>query len=189
MFEFVGVLSGLIYIVGDIPYIKDVIKGRTKPQRISWALFFGLNVINLANQIALNAHSSLWLIYSWTLVTFIIFALSIKKGVGGKSRIDIICVSGAILGLILWALLKTPLASLYCNLLVGIIAFIPTIKKAYVSPGTETKISWLTATIAAVLSTISVGRGDSTLLLIPVCSAILSGTIFTILVVRGHKRA
>lgn len=186
MLAFIGILSGLIFILGDIPYILDTTKGKTKPHRVSWFLFFTLDIIFIANQYALGASSSLWLVISWTIVTFIILSLSIKRGVGGFAKLDIACILGASAGLLFWYVLKTPIASLVANLVVATIAYIPTIRKAHKYPWTETKISWITASFASLLSAISIGTWNFKLLLLPLWSFVLS-IIVTYTIIHRSK--
>lgn len=188
MLTLLGILGGLIFIIGDFPYIDDIFKSKTKPHRVSWLIFFILDLIFLINQYALHATNSLWLIYAWTSIAFLIFILSIKKGVGGFAKLDVLCLIGALIGLLFWALLKTPLISLYCNLIVSAIAFVPTIKKSYLDPSSETKISWFTAALAAVLATVSVGKLNYQLLALPILSFTATITIFGILVYKDSVR-
>ncbi|HUD07312.1 MAG TPA: hypothetical protein VMR34_05500 [Candidatus Saccharimonadales bacterium] len=187
MFAIIGIIGGIIYILGDIPYILDTVKGKTKPHRISWLLFLTLNLIYLANQWSLGARSSLYLVVSWILITLVVFLLSIKKGVGGFAKLDILCLSGAIIGLLLWWILKTPLVSLYCNLLVSTLSYIPTVKKGYFKPNTETHLSWFTTSVAGIFGSISVGKLDAKLLVVPVYSVIVSTAIFSLLVIRTRQ--
>ncbi|MGH9858085.1 MAG: hypothetical protein ACRD4B_09610, partial [Acidobacteriota bacterium] len=63
-----GVLSALVFIAGDIPYLTDTIKGTTKPQRVTWGVVSLLNGIGFANQLASGATNSLWLFGTATLM-------------------------------------------------------------------------------------------------------------------------
>ncbi len=179
MLAIIGLMSGIIYIIGDIPYIRDIIRGKTKPHRVSWLIFLILNIIFLINQIALNATNSLWIIVAWIIVTLLVFLLSIKKGVGGFTKLDILCLFGVVVGLILWNIFDNPILSLMCNAIVSILAFIPTLIKTYIHPHTETSISWFTASLSSLLAAISVGTLDYKLLL-PSISFVACFTIFAL---------
>ncbi|MDB5163675.1 MAG: hypothetical protein JWS12_292 [Candidatus Saccharibacteria bacterium] len=187
MFALLGILGGLVFIVADIPYIRDILRGKTKPHRVSWFLFFILNATNVANQAASGATNSLWLPIAATIITFGIFVLSIKRGMGGFAKLDILCLVGALTGLLLWAVLKTPLASLLCNLAVATIAVIPTIKKAYSRPDTETHITYLIASISGIIAAISVGSWNYRLLLLPFHDFLIQFIIYLVLITRSKK--
>ena len=189
MFSIIGIVGGLIFILGDIPYVLDTIKGKTKPHRTTWLIFFLLDLIYLFNQYALGATSSLYLVFAWTIMTLLIFILSIKNGIGGFEKLDLICLVGAITGLILWWVLKTPLLSVFCNILVSLIGYIPTYKKVYLKPYTETEISWLTSAVAAILSAVSIGSLNIKLLILPMYSFITTFSVFAFIKLRKNKLA
>jgi hypothetical protein len=185
MLVLIGILGGMLSFASSIPYIVDTIKKNTKPHRITWGIFFLLNLIFLGNQLAAGATSSLWLVVAFTLSTFTIFALSLKNGVGGTSRLDVVVLAGALMGVVIWQLLKVPLASIIANLAVAAIASVPTYKKAWTHPKSETPISYFLNGCAALLSTISVGNFNIALLLLPLYSFIYQGSIYLILI--RHK--
>ena len=185
MLAALGVFAGILSLIANIPYIIDTIKGKTKPHRVTWGIFFLLNLIFLANQLAAGATSSIWLVVAFATSTFIVFSLSVKLGIGGTSRLDILVLAGAMIGVVIWQLLDAPVASIIANLTVAAIASIPTYKKAWAHPETETTISYSVGAIAAAMSAISVGKLDFVLLLLPVYSVVYQSSIAVIL--ERHK--
>ncbi len=186
-FAFLGILSGIIGVIADIPYIIDTYRRKTQPHRITWFLFFILNAISFANNATSGATNSLWLIAGWTLTTFVVFILSIKKGVGGYNKLDIAVLVGSIIGLLLWWILGTPLASIIANTIVATLAFIPTFKKAYVDPASETKITWSLCTLSSFIGILSVGKLDYVLLVYPVYSFLVQGGLYTVIEIRTRQ--
>lgn len=187
MLAFIGLLSGLVFVIADIPYIKDTLKGKTKPHRTSWFLYFIFNSISIANQAASGATNSLWFPIAGAGITFFIFVISIKRGVGGYQRLDIICLLGALLGIGLWIIFNDPLLSIIANIVATSFAVAPTIKKAYLKPGTETAITYLLGSLSALLAAISVGRWDLKLLLLPFYSLVVQAGIYALLITRRSK--
>ena len=180
-FTLLGIFSSILLIIADYPYIMDTIKGKTKPERVTWGIVFLLNSIGFANQWASGARNSLWLFGSAVILTGIIFVLSIFKGVGGHSRLDIITVVTAFVGLGLWIIFDNPTFSIIATLVVGIVALFPTFAKAKKHPETETKITWLLGTISALLALISVGTFDWRLLILPLNATLLQANMVRIL--------
>ena len=183
----IGILSGLLGVAADIPYITDTLRRITQPHRVTWFIFFVLNAISLANNAASGATNSLLLIAGWTISSFVIFLLSISRGVGGHSKLDIVVLVGAAVGLLLWWRLGTPLASIIANIVVASIAFIPTYKKAYLDPDSETKVTWLIGSIGAIFGALSVGRLDYILLAFPLYALVAQGGLFILLEVRTRS--
>lgn len=164
-FLILGILSSIVFIIGDIPYIRDTLKGTTKPHRVTWGVIFLINIITLANQIASGATNSLWLVATAAIVVGIIFFASLKNGVGGHSKFDLIALTLSLIGVVAWVIIEDPLASVIANSLVGIIAVLPTFKKARKDPESETGIAYLFGSISALMAFISVNEWNIALLL------------------------
>ena len=181
LFRYIGIASALVFIVGDAPYLLDTFKGKIKPHRITWGIISLLNAIGFANQYASGASNSLWLFGAGTVVTGLIFIGSLRSGVGGRTRTDIICLVIGLAGVVLWAIFKSPIYSIFANIIADIAALWPTYGKARLHPESETRISWLVGTFSVALAAISVGKLDWRLLLLPVASIALQAYIIYLL--------
>jgi hypothetical protein len=189
MLRELGILSGLLIIVADIPYIWNAYRGKTQPHRVTWFIIFLINLIGLANQHASGAKSSLLYFVGATFITFLVFLISLFNGVGGYKKLDILVLAGAMLGLLIWYLTNSPTASVIANTAVALIGIIPTFVKAYHHPGSETKITWLIGTISALFAVISVGKLSFALLLIPVYATVQQASLFALIEIRERHFA
>jgi hypothetical protein len=184
IFTILGLLSAIIFVIADIPYLRDTIKGTTKPHRVTWGVVVFLNVVGFANQFASGADNSLWIFAAAVVMTASIFIASLKNGVGGQSKSDIFSLITCSLGVILWLVFKDPVFSIFANIFVGFVALLPTYKKTKKDPDSETKITWLLGTISTMLAAISVGELNVMLLLLPVSSTFLQGYMVYLLYIR-----
>lgn len=182
MLEIIGVLGGLLAIAGSIPYMLDVHKKRITPHRTTWGIFTLVDIIAIANQLAAGAANSVWLVVGFAVANLTIFVLSLRHGAGGTERLDIIVLCGAIFGVIAWQISGNPIASIIANLAVITLAMAPTYKKGWTNPQSETPTVFLLGAIASLLAAISVGRLDYVLLLIPVYTFVIQGTLFIVLI-------
>lgn len=182
-----GILSSVIFLIGDLPYIIDTIKGKTKPERVTWGVVCLLNAIGFANQLASGASNTLWLFGAAVLATAIIFGLSIFKGTGGHTKLDIFTVIVSLFGIVLWVLFNSPTFSIIATLIVGIVALLPTFAKAKSHPETETKITWLLGSISAFLAILSVGALNWKLLVLPLNATLLQAYMVYILYFQTKK--
>lgn len=182
-----GIISGLLIVIADIPYAIDSLKGKTKPHRITWGTICLLNIIAIANQSASGARGSVGFFVGAAFATFLIFLISIFKGTGGYAKLDIACLAGVIIGLWLWYIFDSPSASIYANFIVATFAMLPTIQKAYKYPQTETKITWILGAISAAFAVWAVNSSNLILYLLPVYSVLVQLFIYTILTVRVSK--
>jgi hypothetical protein len=190
LFSTLGILSAIIFLAGDAPYLIDTIRaGRTKPHRVSWGIAFLSNAISFANQWASGATNSLWLFGAATIMVGAIFLASLKNGTGGHSKNDVIATGICLIGLCLWVSFNSPLFSIFANLGVSVIALMPTIAKAKIHPKTETRIAWLMGMISSLMATASVGKLDVKLLILPGAGVLLEGYMVYILYFRDNKKA
>lgn len=185
VFKYIGIASALLFLIGDIPYVLDTLKGKTKPHRVTWGIAALLNTIGFANQFAYGATNSLWLFGAGVFMTVVIFIASFRNGAGGRSKTDIYCLSVALIGVILWIFFKSPLYSVLASVLADVSALWPTYAKARNNPETETKISWLIGTISVILDAVSVGRMDWSLLVIPLASAVMQSYMVYLLYIHA----
>ncbi len=188
VFVALGIVSSIIFLIGDLPYVIDTIKGKTKPQRTSWGIIFFLNSVGFANQWASGARNSLWLFGASVIMTGAIFFASLFKGVGGHAKLDFLVLAAALVGVGLWFVFDSPAVSVVVTWVVAIFSLLPTIAKAKKHPETETKITWLLGAISTLLAAISVGKLDWQLLLLPINATILQAYMAYILYFQAKKR-
>lgn len=184
MFTALGILSGILLIIADLPYAWHTYTGKIKPHRTSWSVIFGLSIINFSNQWASGATNSLWLYGAGVLMIGLIASLSLKHGTGGTSTFDIICMLLAVAGILLWLALKSPLASILSNIVASTVALLPTFRKAYLHPDSERHSTWIIASFSCMLAAISVGSWNVQLLLMPLQGSIIQLVLFSVLTYR-----
>lgn len=179
-----GFFSGLLGLFANVPYILDAIRGTTTPHLVSWSIFLLINLINIANQMASGATHSLWLTIGFCVSQAVIVCLAFRNGIGKLETLDVVCLVGACVGILLWMYFQTPIVSIIANIVAATIALIPTLVKAYRKPRTETKISWLLGGIAALLGAFAVGGWMLELLLFPLYSCLVQFLVYAILLTR-----
>jgi hypothetical protein len=168
MLQIFGLLSGLLPLLAGYPYIRDVLKHKTKPHRGSFVIWTTLGAIAFFTQLAGGATWSLLLPAADTLVTAVIFVFSIRYGSGGINRRDISGLALAGVGLILWYFTKQPLVALLIAIGIDAIGTILTVLKTYDAPHTETFSSWLLAALGGLFAAAAVGKLSFALLVYPV---------------------
>ena len=167
MLQIFGYLSGILAALAFIPYIRDILRLKTKPHRTAFFIWAVLGGIAFSSQLAKGAYYSLILPGSETLLIVVILLLSLKYGVGGFSKRDYIALLVAAVGLTAWYLTKEAAVALYVVIMIDAAGTYLIVHKAYLNPGSETLISWVAATIAGLFAMISVGSFDLILLSYP----------------------
>src|SRR5215475_1319067 len=97
-----GLLFGVVGIADTIPYVRDTIRGSTKPHRGTWLIWGVLGIIVCLSQRADGASWSLIMAAAQAVPTSIIFVLSIRRGEGGLTPADLVMIALACGGVIGW---------------------------------------------------------------------------------------
>ena len=167
MLQLLGIASGILVGISYIPYIKDIFLHTTKPERASWFIWVVLGGIAFFTQLAEGANWSLWLTGIETIGVLLVFLLSVKYGVGGGTRRDLIALIAAGVGLLLWYFFQHAFIALFIAILIDCIGASLTVIKAYRDPGSETFSTWVLVAIAGILGMLAVGTVDLILLSYP----------------------
>jgi hypothetical protein len=168
MLQALGFLSGILGLVYCFPYIRDILKGKTKPERASWLIWTVLGSISFFSQLAKGATNSLWMTGADTLGVAIIYLLALHYGEGGLAPRDIKALMVASLGLVLWYFTKEPAFALFIVILVDGAGATLTILKAYENPGSETMSAWLISGLSGFVAALAVGSFNWILLSYPI---------------------
>ncbi|MBA3724336.1 MAG: hypothetical protein H0W89_05640 [Candidatus Levybacteria bacterium] len=187
MLLFLGILAGVINAVCYVPYIKDILKGKTKPNRASWLIWALLGFVAFFSLMSKGANPSLWLIGIQTVGLVTVFILSFKYGSGSFTKKEYIALCFAASGLLVWYFTKEPAAALYIAIIINAIGSLLMIHKAYKDPGSETRITWILGALAGFVSILSVGSYDILLLSFPIYT-FLSCSAVVIAMILGDRR-
>jgi hypothetical protein len=171
-----------------IPYIRDTIRRTTTPHRASWFAFSLMSslaaVVQLRGGLAAGALLSLGGAVGFTSV----FLLSLRFGVGGTTTPSRLQIIGTIVAGVAWVI--TDNAVLGVLLVCGIeaIAIIPTVRKAYHLPTSETLSTWIVDGGSGMLAAVSAVSNAE--LIYPVSHVIVNAAVIgAIAAGRRHLHA
>lgn len=150
-----AVVAGLLAIVAAIPYARDVISRRTKPNVVSWFTWTLLLIIATSATFAAGAVRTALFNLGDLIGTCVVLFLGFKYGIARMSRLDVICQAGAVVALALWFIFDSPAVAIVAAVTVDAIAFIPTFRHAWVKPYEETWQAYGITLVAAALALLS----------------------------------
>ncbi len=149
--EFVALIAALLAIVGNVPYVRDVVRGRVKPHPYTWFVWTIVSAVVFFGQLAKGAGIGALPTAASEIFTLIIFLLSLKYGFKHIRRIDTVFLCIALLGLIPWWLTKDPTVSVIIVVTIDVIGFIPTLQKTWREPETEVPLLFGTNVVRHIL--------------------------------------
>ena len=180
-----GVLAGVVGIADTIPYVRDTIRGSTRPHRGTWLIWSVLAIVVFLSQRADGATWSLIMAAAQAVLTGAIFLLSIRRGEGGLSPADVLMIALAGGGVIGWIVADEPVIATACVVAADLIGAAMMVPKTYRDPGSETLATFALASLSGALATGAVGTLDPSLLLYPVYYCLANGALAVLI---HHRR-
>lgn len=133
------ILGATIGSVGAIVYLIDTIKGKVKPNKVTFFLWSLAPLIAFAAELKEGVGIQSLMTFSVGFIPLVIFLASFfnKKAEWKITRFDLICGALSIIGLIFWFVTKEGNVAIASSILADGLAALPTIVKSYKFPETE----------------------------------------------------
>jgi hypothetical protein len=179
-----GVLAGVMSVADTIPYVRDIRRARTRPHRGTWLIWTMLAVVVVLSQWADGASWSLIMLTTDAVLTLLILALSIRRGVGGVTRGEVAMIAIAGAGVGGWVMVDEPLVAIAGVIAADLIAMALMVPKTWRDPGSETFATFVFASLAGALAAGAVGALDASLLIYPLYYFLANGAIASLIAWR-----
>ena len=175
------ILSSIITLANYILFCISIVKGRIKPHRTTRFVFVVIALILTFSLYAQHNTTAIYLTGAFAIGCIISFIFSIKYGIGGWSKTDIICLILALFGIYLWTSTNNPTLALYASLVADFVGTIPTFIKTYHFPNTEYWLTYFIDIIAGSLNILANKTFNFNALIFPAYMIIVSATIILII--------
>lgn len=129
-----GVLAGAIGVADMIPYVRDTLRGTTRPHRGTWLIWGALAIVVCFSQRADGASWSLIMVAAGALLNSLIFALSFRRGVGGVTTVELVMIVVAGGGVVGWLVADEPVVATACVVAADLIGAAMMVPKTYRDP-------------------------------------------------------
>lgn len=184
---FCGVLAGVVGVVDTVPYVRDMLRGSTRPHRGTWLIWGLLAIVVCLSQRADGASWSLVMAGTQAVLTSFVFVLAIRRGEGGLSTADGLLIAIAAAGMAGWVLVEEPLVATACVIVADLIAAAMMVPKVRRDPGSETLVTFALAGAGGALAVGAVGAADASLLAYPVYYCVVNWAMA--LLIHHHRRS
>jgi hypothetical protein len=182
-----GVLAGAIGVADMVPYVRDILRGTTRPHRGTWLIWGVLAFVVYLSQRADGASWSLIMAGTQVVANGVVFALAIRRGEGGVSVAERALIALAGIGVIGWIVVNEPLVATFCVVAADLIAAAMMMPKTYHDPGSETLATFAFASLGGALAVGAVGVLDASLLLYPAYYCLVNGAIALVIHLRRRS--
>lgn len=151
-------LAFLLSMIGAVIYIKDIFKGKVRPNIVTWALWATAPLLAFAAQ--LNEHAGLRAVHTFSTAfgpMLIILAAFIKRNAFARIKpSDYIFGLLSLTGLVLWLITGKGNIAIIFAIAADAFAAMPTVIKLYKEPETENGWIFGFGIIAAILTLLTI---------------------------------
>lgn len=188
MHNTLAVIGALVAISSAIPYIRDILRHKTRPNIVSW--FTWTILTGIATAAAFSAHEprTAILTLASTLCTGTVVVLGLRFGIAKFTFFDILCQVGAVVGLVLWLVFNSPTIGIVVPVIIDFIAVLPTLHHAWLKPNEETWQAFLIGTFAPMFTLASLTAYTTASLLYPLYLLIANASVTATILVGRRRR-
>ncbi|MES2971713.1 MAG: hypothetical protein V4702_05305 [Patescibacteria group bacterium] len=189
MKDFLLIAAGLVGVISVLPYGRDILRGTTKPNIVSWLTWTLLTGIATAAEIAGHEYRTAIFTGLATINTAGIVLIGLRHGYVRYTRFDVVCQIGAVAGIILWQLFNSPTIGVFAAVLIDCIGTLPTIRHSWLKPHEETWQTYALSGLGGVLLIGALTAYNWVSLLYAVYIVIACAVITTIILARRKQLA
>lgn len=153
------VILGVVFAtMGTIGYLIETIRGKIKPNRVSFFMWSIAPIIAFAAQInqGVGIQSLFTLMVGILPLTIFIATFVNKKAEWKLTRFDLICGILSAAGLALWLITKVGNIAIFFSILADGLAAVPTVVKSFKYSETERAWPWLIAALGGFITVLTI---------------------------------
>ncbi len=147
-------VGAVIQLIGIYPYIKETVRGDTKPNRMSWLMWSLAPLIATAAALTNGVGWAVLPVFMSGFAPLLVFIASFinKNSYWKLERFDYICGACSLLALVLWGITKEPVVAIVFAIASDGFAAVPTLIKSWKYPETETITPFTTGVLNSLTS-------------------------------------
>jgi hypothetical protein len=146
------VLAAIVTLAGVVPYLRDILRGKTRPSLVSWITWTLLTGIATAAELAAHEYITAIFTGSAFLETASVVVLGLRHGYVKYTRFDVICQLAAVVGIILWQIFNSPAIGVLASVAIDFIGALPTFRHSWLKPSEETWTAYAFSSLGGVLA-------------------------------------
>jgi hypothetical protein len=151
-----GILSVAAMLAARLTYFSSIWKGKTRPHAFSWLIWGVISLIGFAAQFAEGAGAGSWARGFGAFTCFLLVGISLFRGEKNITRTDWITLFVALSAIPLWLVTQTPLWSVVLVCLIDTAGYLPTIRKSWTKPQSESALSYSLGALGALLALLAI---------------------------------
>lgn len=156
------ILAAMLNLIGSGSYVIDTLRGKTKPNRVTWSLWALAPLIAFSAELTegVGIQSLMTFMVGFGPLMVLLASLINRKAFWKIDKFDIACGALSFFAIVLWLITKTGTIAIILSILADGMAAVPTIKKAYKEPQSESYNVFLLGSISALITLLTIKTWD-----------------------------
>jgi hypothetical protein len=146
------IIATIIGIIAFLPYLRDIFLRKTKPHAYTWLIWTITQITAIVGILLGGGGWGALNLIVGTLFVISIFLFSLKYGSKNITRLDTIILITALLAIIIWWRLNQPLIAIIMVSVIDFLGYIPSFRKSYQEPWSETLSFWLACSLSNIFA-------------------------------------
>lgn len=134
----ISLVAVLLTFVAYVPYFRDTFAGKTTPHIYTWFIWGLVTAIAYSLQVSAGAGVGSWVTLAVVVACFLVFILGMRSGKKDITKLDTLFFILSLIALFLWLIAKQPILSIILVSITDMLGFVPTIRKSWDKPYSET---------------------------------------------------
>jgi hypothetical protein len=182
-------IGSLLTVVAVVPYLIATIKRKTKPRIVTWFVWMTLTGISCAAAFVDGQLPTAIFLLCASIGTMSVVIFGWKFGSKKFSKLDAICLLGAIIGILFWIIFNSPAIAVLATIAVDFIGGIPTQIHSWTRPNEETLSQFILAFIAAVCVFVTISDWKITAIAYPLYLVVMNFEYSLMIALRRKYKA
>lgn len=177
------ILGFILSLIGGISYTINTLKGKVKPNRVTWFMWTLAPMVAFAAEIGEGVGLVSLMTFSVGFNPLLVFLASFvnKKSYWKIKTFDIFCGALSLLGLLLWYIFQSGNIAIFFSILADGLAALPTVAKSYHFPQTEDYKIYFLSGLNATITLLTIKVWDFSHIAFPIYILLLC-TLLTFLI-------
>jgi hypothetical protein len=155
-------LAAIITFIGIFIYAIDTLRGKTKPNRVTWILWTIVPLITFFAQLSEGVGISVVFALAFALgPLFVVIASFTNKNAYWKlTFFDYLCGAISLLAIILWVITGNGVLAIILSIIADFAAALPTYRKGFKEPESENIAAYVVGVISAIITLLTLQTFD-----------------------------
>ena len=180
LLAFMGVVGGVCSLAGYVPYAREIIQGKSAPQRASWLIWTLSSCLVLFSYWEVGARTTIWLPLAYVIGSAFITVLAYTHGKEGWGVLEQLALVVAIISSIRWIYFAQPFVTLALNMAIGFLGYLPTIKALALNKTKSEELAlegWTLFFLGSLFNLMAVSSWTMTIAAVPIVIFVMNGII------------